>query len=86
MRTRTYLCEELIEIVLESKKDKLPNELVINILGLWKNNQLITIEKTLNLIKIANNINPKATQFLLTKLGLYPLTEILENEVIGFES
>ena len=86
VRTRTHLCEELIEIILESKKDKLPNMLVINILDLWKNGQLITIEKTLSLVKIANNVNPKATRVLLNKLGLYPLTEILENEVIGLES
>ena len=84
--TRTHLCEELIEIILESKKNRLPNKLVINILDLWKDKQLITIEKTLSLIKIANDINPKATRVLLIKLGLYPLTEILESEVIGLES
>jgi hypothetical protein len=86
VRTRTHLCEELIEIILESKKDKLPNKLVVNILDLWRNKQLITIEKTLSLIKIANSMNSEATLELLNKLGLYPLTEILENEVIGLES
>ena len=76
--TRTQLCEELIEIILGSKKDNLPNELVSNILGFWKNNQLITTENTLNLLRQSYELNAKVTRVLLLSLGLNQLTETFE--------
>jgi hypothetical protein len=76
--TRTQLCEELIEIILGTKKDNLPNELVSNILGCWKNNQLITTENTLNLLQQSYEFNAKVTRMLLLRLGLNQLTETFE--------
>ena len=76
--TRSQLCEELIEIILGSKKDGLPNELVSNILGFWKNNQLITTENTLNLLRQSYELNAKVTRVLLLRLGLNQLTETFE--------
>jgi hypothetical protein len=80
--TRTHLCEELIEIILNSKNG-LPNELVFNILDFWKTNQLITAEKTLSLLRISFEKNPKDTKALLDKLDLSPLTEMLEVKIFN---
>lgn len=67
---RTLLCELLIDIILDSKKNDLPNELALNILALWTKNQLITISKTLDLIQTSYEVDPQATRILLVKLGL----------------
>jgi hypothetical protein len=79
---RALLCELLIEIILESKKNGLPNELALNILALWTKNQLITINKTLSLIQTSYEVDPEATQILMVKMGLASFSEMIEVEAV----
>ena len=79
---RTLLCNELIEIILGSKKDGIPNELVADILDFWKTNQLITTEKTLGLVQASFRQNPIATRLLLNRLDLNPLFQVIEADLI----
>jgi hypothetical protein len=79
---RALLCELLIEIILESKKNGLPNELALNILALWTKNQLITINKTLSLIQTSYEVDPETTQILMVKMGLASFSEIIEVEAV----
>lgn len=79
---RTLLCNELIEIILESKKDGVPNELVADILDFWKTNQLITTEKTLGLVHASYRQNPVATRLLLSDLDLSPLFQVIEADLL----
>lgn len=74
------LCELLIEIILESKKDELSNELILNILALWADYQLITINNTMGLIQTSKEADPYQTKILLTKLGLTPFSDVVEVE------
>lgn len=83
MEKRKLLCELLIEIILDSEKIKLSNELVMNILALWTENQLITIKNTLGLIKTAYQVDPLATKVLLSKLDLIPFSEVIEVEALN---
>ena len=80
---RTLLCELLIEIILESTKNELPNELVFSILALWTANQLITIKSTLGLIETAKEVNPNETLILMTKFGLTPFSGTVEVEALN---
>jgi hypothetical protein len=80
---RTLLCELLIEIILESMKNDLPNELALNILALWTKNQLITINKTLSLIQRSYEVNPEATQILMVKMGFASFSEMIEVEAVS---
>lgn len=80
---RTLLCELLIEIILDSKKNDLPNDLALNILALWTKNQLITIDKTLNLIHTSYEVDPEATRILLVKMGLTSTPEMVEVEQLA---
>ena len=79
---RALLCELLVEIILESKKNDLPNELALNILAMWTKNQLITINKTLSLIQTSFEADPDATRILLVKMGLMRFSEMIEVEAI----
>jgi hypothetical protein len=79
---RALLCELLIEIILESKKNELSNELVLSILAMWNSRQMITHKNTLGLIKTAFEVNPEETHVLLTKMGLTPPTGTLEIEAL----
>jgi hypothetical protein len=80
---RALLCELLIEIILESTKNELPNELVLSILALWTANQLITINSTLDLIKTAKEVNPDKALLLMTKFGLSPISGMVEVEALN---
>lgn len=80
---RALLCELLIEIILESKKRDLPNDLALNILAMWTNNQLITLDKTLSLIQSSYKVDPEVTRILLVKMGLLSFSEDLEIEAIS---
>jgi hypothetical protein len=80
---RALLCEFLIDIILDSKKKELSNELALNILAMWINKQLITINKTLSLIKTAYEVDPDATQILMIKMGLTSFSESLEVDAIS---
>ncbi len=80
---RTLLCELLIDIILDSKKNDLPNDLALNILALWTKNQLITIDKTLNLIHTSYEVDPEATRILLVKMGLTSTPEMVEVEQLA---
>jgi hypothetical protein len=79
---RALLCELLIEIILESKKNCLPNGVALNILALWTKNQLITINKTLSLIQTSYEVDPETTQILMVKMGLASFSEIIEVEAV----
>ena len=80
---RALLCELLIEIILESTKNELPNELVLSILALWTVKQMITINSTLGLIETAKGVNPDETLVLMTKFGLTPISGMLEVEALN---
>ena len=80
---RALLCELLIEVILESMKNELPNELVFSILALWNANQLITIKSTLGLIETAKELDPGETLILLTKFGLTPNFGIVEVKALN---
>jgi hypothetical protein len=71
----------LIEIILDSK-NKLSNEVVLSILAMWKDKQAITINKTLSLIRTAQETDPEATLILLTKMGLMPSSKEIELETV----
>lgn len=77
--TRSHLYEELIEIILDSKKDTYSNELVSNILGFWQKDQLISLENTISLVKTSYDLNHDATLSLLNRLGLSSLSEFFED-------
>ena len=80
---RTLLCELLIEIILDSKKNELSNELVMTILALWTENQLITMKNTLRLIKKSYQVDPIATKILLSKMELIPFSQVIEVEALN---
>ena len=79
---RTLLCELLIEIILDTKKNELPNDLAFSILALWNENQLITINNTVHLIQTAFEIDPVASRVLLTKMGFTNFSEFVEVEAV----
>ncbi|MCW4013575.1 MAG: hypothetical protein NWF07_11375 [Candidatus Bathyarchaeota archaeon] len=76
------MCELLVEIILDSK-NKLSNEVVLSILAMWKDKQAITINKTLILIKTAQDANPDAALVLLTKMGLMPSSGTVELDTLN---
>jgi hypothetical protein len=80
---RALLCELLIEIILDTVKNELPNELVFSILALWNANQLITIKSTVGLIETAKELDPNETLILLTKFGLTPISGLIEVEALN---
>jgi len=80
---RTLLCELLIEIILDSKKNELSNELVMTILALWTENQVITMKNTLRLIKKSYQVDPIATKILLSKMELIPFSQVIEVEALN---
>lgn len=77
-KKRTLLCELLIEIILNSERQELSNDLVLNILALWTDNQLITVKNTMNLIKSSYKADPFATKILLSKMDLVPFSDYVE--------
>ena len=79
---RALLCELLIEIILDMKKNELPNDLVFSILALWNENQLITINNTVQLIQTSFEIDPVATRILMTKMGFTNFSEFVEVEAV----
>ena len=76
------MCELLIEIILDSE-NKLSNEVVLSILAMWTDKQAITMNKTMGLIKKAQEVNPEATLVLLTKMGLMKGSEVIEVETVN---
>lgn len=76
------MCELLIEIILDMKKNELPNDLVFSILALWNENQLITINNTVQLIQTSFEIDPVATRILMTKMGFTNFSEFVEVEAV----
>lgn len=77
------MCELLIEIILDMKKNELPNDLVFSILAMWNENQLISINNTEHLIQTSFEIDPVASRVLLTKMGFTDYSEIVEVETVN---
>lgn len=76
------MCELLIEIILDSE-NKLSNEVVLSILAMWTDKQAITINKTLGLIKTAQEANPEEALVLLTKMGLMNGSDAVEVKTVN---
>lgn len=79
---RALLCELLVDIILDTKKNELPNDLVFSILAMWNENQLISLNNTMNLIQTSFEIDPVATRVLLTKMGFTNFSDIVEIESV----